>query len=287
MGLNLNEIKQKINNLVEVISDWARTKGDLYFSSTPKDVHTKFLDSNGNVTTGILPNIAKVIGNLTGLIQTYFYKTVYVDAVNGDDNNAGSEAYPFKTFKKALRAKPKSGSKLTIFILSDIEFRATEIENIHNSEVEIGTKDNAVKRVKFILDSGETPCVRFYKSSFSFWSNVEVETENANGGVLASAVFLDKNSFIETKNKLIIGDNTRLFDSRSSASVICLPKDNTIGNNAKLAKVLYGADLFFIYGSGTINGNNNSDSQTTSYIEGLVLDSNGAPRNFKSNKILG
>lgn len=65
------------------------------------------LDSNGNLKTSI--------SQWTGTVQTVTYTTLYVDMVNGNDNNPGTENQPLKTLYKAIDNIEAGG---TIYLLS-------------------------------------------------------------------------------------------------------------------------------------------------------------------------
>ena len=90
--------------------------------STPAYVSYQYKDSNGNILTKTIANRGKFkeqIWDDVGGALGQFYRTFYVDAENGDDNNDGSSSTPFKTLKKAYDSVP-SGGYGDIILLSDV-----------------------------------------------------------------------------------------------------------------------------------------------------------------------
>ena len=119
MGINLNEISQKVLDNNTNASNVFRKMYDLHYNPNPLDVPFEYIDENGNKTTTNIANIAnfreKVWDDVGGALGQ-FNRTFYVDSDNGDDNNDGSSGSPFATLGKAVNSVPIGGYGKIIFI---------------------------------------------------------------------------------------------------------------------------------------------------------------------------
>ena len=109
MGLNLAEIQQKLDRLIQNMSEQNRRAYQIFYDPNPQDVTLPQLDENGNLVNVTIPNRAKIKAQLwddVGGALGQFNKVVYVDAQNGDDNNPGTADAPFKTIRKAVDSVP-------------------------------------------------------------------------------------------------------------------------------------------------------------------------------------
>lgn len=112
MTVNLAETGQKLDRLIYNMSEQNKRAYSVFYDPTPQDVELPQLDENGNLITVKIPNRAMIkkqmwddFGGAIGQMN----KTVYVDAVNGDDNNPGTVDAPLKTIRKAVNAIPVGG----------------------------------------------------------------------------------------------------------------------------------------------------------------------------------
>ena len=125
------QIQQSINNQWQIIS-----KMKEWWLDPAKDVQYQIYDPNGNLQTITVPNRAKIVNDVPTILQSQMSKTVYVDQVNGDDNNDGSQARPFKTLQKAVTSVPTGGS-CEIVLLSDYTLNFDEIVFIYKRSVNL------------------------------------------------------------------------------------------------------------------------------------------------------
>jgi len=112
MSINLAEIQQKVDRLLYNIAEQNRKAYQLFYDPNPQDVSLPQLDENGNLVTVSIPNIAKIKKQMWDDVNAaigLWNRTFYVDAVNGDDNNPGTQDAPFKTIKKAVDSVPIGG----------------------------------------------------------------------------------------------------------------------------------------------------------------------------------
>jgi len=105
----LRDASNELNDRVEDIEDGTTTvpnadKVDKFHASqSPVGGQIPVLNSSGQLPLPFAQTPILVNG------QDMMYRTFYVDAVNGDDSNDGSESAPFKTIKKACNSVPVGG----------------------------------------------------------------------------------------------------------------------------------------------------------------------------------
>jgi len=112
MGLNLAEIQQKLDRLIQNMSEQNRRAYQIFYDPTPQDVELPQLDENGNLVNVTIPNralIKKQMWDDVGKAVGYWYRYLWVDPVNGDDNNPGTSTAPLKTVNKAVDTVPFGG----------------------------------------------------------------------------------------------------------------------------------------------------------------------------------
>ncbi|WP_456464724.1 DUF1565 domain-containing protein [Desulfurobacterium sp.] len=81
-------------------------------ATTNGDVPFTFADGTQITLPGLPKLKAEVDGFIAGAettIQSWWNRTLYVDAVNGDDSNPGTSDAPFKTIGKAIYTTPIGG----------------------------------------------------------------------------------------------------------------------------------------------------------------------------------
>jgi len=106
---------------------------------------TAFAKLNGDnnqrfkIANAVNPDEALAKGQFNPLINSAMDQTFYIDADNGDDNNDGSSAHPFKTIKKAVDSVPISGIG-NIVVLGDYTLQQdTDIRYKHINLTPKGT----------------------------------------------------------------------------------------------------------------------------------------------------
>ncbi|MEO1927622.1 MAG: hypothetical protein ABGX26_02925, partial [Nautiliaceae bacterium] len=117
MGFNLTEIAQKVNNVVQNGANVVKRLFDMHYNPTPMDVELPWVDENGQLTTYKVPNDAKKRQTYLDIIGAAIAKMsvmYYVDSVNGNDLNQGTETEPFKTLAKACNTVPVGGSGIIV-----------------------------------------------------------------------------------------------------------------------------------------------------------------------------
>lgn len=143
------QIQQNINNQWQFIS-----KMKEWWLDPAKDVQYQIYDPNGNLQTITVPNRAKIVNDVPTILQSQMYKTVYVDQVNGNDNNDGSQARPFKTLQRAVDSVPDSGNG-RIVLVSD--YTADSDVYITGKRIELASDTlRNINVVQRYLDGGGT-----------------------------------------------------------------------------------------------------------------------------------
>ena len=108
-----NTIADKVNQLAYNVSQYTKNMYNLYFNPNPTTVTLQQYDENGNIVSTTVPNLAKIKHDMWDAVNAavgLWYRTFYVDAENGNDNNPGTrQDAPFKTIDKALNSVPVGG----------------------------------------------------------------------------------------------------------------------------------------------------------------------------------
>jgi len=280
------------------------------FDSTPKDVQIQLKDSNGNIYTKTVANRGKFKQQLwddVGGALGQFWRTFYVDANNGNDNNDGSSAHPFKTIQKAVNSVPTGGFGL-ININSDYT----------------GTFSAHAKNLKIVLASGKTWTIEkggrcdISGANTLIFNRGSIIVDNGddsgiNGNNYAGFFVNDH----ELTNYLSIPTNLSIVNY-GTTNPITIDKDRalfgsrTYGTNQNIQLNLSVYNIF-CKGSFTVDGSlmrlhngvgsfqwNNFDNDSSfavvnsngnsvniaTKIGGIIKDSNGVPRNIMSNIVL-
>lgn len=255
---------------------------------SPRNVSMDWYNDDDSVTTYTNPNLPKVLQQVAGNFKGYLYKTIYIDAINGDDANNGlSPSSPIKTFKRAMELKAVTGGYTYIKLMSDITLRASEKQYIILSKVSIHSIDSSTKTITFDINQNNACLYVVNSSSLITENSIILKTKNTTGTTnLVYAISVDEDAYVQSSHsKLNIGDNTVLFNPKGSKLRVSLANNNhTIGNNAFLISVSYTANLQFYYGDAKINGNNITTSFISNYIRGIIRDGDsGNPINVLAN----
>ena len=128
MSFNFSQLQQSVDRLLINSSEAINKLVDLTIAPA-RDVTVQYYDRNGNLVTQTTPNLMKVLNTVQANINSYMEKTVYVDQVNGNDDNDGTQARPFKTLQKAFNSVPVGGV-VNVHLLSD--YVLTSIETLYH-----------------------------------------------------------------------------------------------------------------------------------------------------------
>ena len=287
------------------------------FDSTPQDVQIQIKDSDGNITTKTVANRGKFkqqIWDDVGAALGQFNRTFYVDATNGDDNNDGSEANPFKTIDKAVGSVPVGGVG-GITILGDYTLQQDiNIEYKHISLTPKGTLTFPwfVTNDTYAGIHGITlydSLIHFYIDSNNSGKIVVPDNDTGKTSInpaYSSALRIDESyeygyfkfslrTHQDDYNPIVVRDGALVSIAQWSADrpdllSIAISGDYT-GTNRSI-QVDSGAYLvnfentpssfFYNYAGGLTDLSGNSIN-IDSVVAGIVKDSNGVPRNIISN----
>ena len=112
MGLNLAEIQQKLDRLIQNMSEQNRRAYQIFYDPTPQDVELPQLDENDNLVNVTIPNRAKILADFEAWRESarreynvlLEYPVLYVDPVDGNDSNSGiSTSQALKSLEEAYR----------------------------------------------------------------------------------------------------------------------------------------------------------------------------------------
>jgi len=285
---------------------FADTYNDI-FDSTAKDVQIELKDSNGNIYTKTVANRGKFKQQLwddVGGALGQFKRTFYVDATNGDDNNDGSNAHPFKTLKKACDSVPIGGYGSITLAQNQTHFIDSEIY-LHNKYIAIFATNSIIENTAYVYTSNGTDYTATYGfapvMSLIFFYKGTIRTANlltdANGNVLPSTTLQgivkrhdDVRAFVKTFSTDIELGDTDFIRRASGSNAVDLHmysgSVNRVGANQDGYLISNEAGDFrfsAMYVSLGTERDGTTDLTWDSIISGIVKDANGVPRNIISN----
>ncbi len=236
-------------------------------------------------------------------------RTYYVDAVNGDDTNDGSGAYPFKTLKKAIDSVPMGGYGVIILLGSEhiIDSDITVINKyIHISGSQM-TGSRIIKNSCYTDNYGNATTGFMPINSILSFYGLTIQTTNwvdtsvgdsyyqgfikrrdSYGSIVrlnSVSVLLGDTPFcridynaphgidIQVRYRNNYGDNPQPY------TITC----NGANQNGKFLHIEEGTarlSISFVNIGAKIDG---TDLTWSDLVAGIVKDTNGVPRNIVSN----
>jgi hypothetical protein len=296
--------------------NFANAYNDL-FDNIPKDVQVQVKDSNGNITTKTVANRGKFKQQLwddVGGALGQFNKSFYVDAVNGDDNNNGSSANPFKTIKKAIDSVPVGGYG-GIYLKTSNNIIDENIRTINKAILISGNYvsddgNPTIKNTCYTNSYGNSTAGFIMLNSYLEFSSVTIQTadfvdtskdESYYAGFIRRSNAESNNRIILNQSTVLIGDTDfiRLSDRQSCSVQVYyydnkhsqISDDKTIkcnGANKNGLLINNEKGTLVLDVASEALGTKNDDSTDLTWndlINGIVKDANGVPRNILSNII--
>jgi len=252
-------------------------------------------------------NFSQYIDNINNAVFNQMNRTFYVDAVNGDDNNDGSESSPFRTIQKAVDSIPVGGF-VSIILKSDYT----------------GVFNARLKKIYIKISSGKTwtipegSCCDIGSCSIEIRNSGKLIISRSDGSNINPDNYAgfwvndhESDKYLEvTTNLYLLNVNTT--DPVKIDSDRCLFGSRVWGVNQNIQMNLA---IFNLYcngnfmidgcllrlqgGCGSFQWNsyandssfkvvdsNGNSVDVKSKINGIIRDSNGIPRNILSNIIL-
>ena len=316
----LIELQNQLQNLYTQLNAIQQKMYDMYYSTTPTDIQIPQINPDGTITNVTVPNHAKIkqmIWDDVGGALGQFNKTVFVDSVNGDDTNPGTIDAPFKTVQKAVDSIP-TGGRGVINIIGDY-YHNTSAIIVYNKDITFILKGTltidyytrligTTTYYEYSFISANNSSIKFYLNS-DYNSKIVindvpdgVSITPYSGAFKVSEQVHYGNFFIQLTikednyNPIIVGNNTVLFTiSEWSSERPCSFNFSISGNysgtnrsivlkqNSKIANLRHTpSNIYINYTGGFVDENGNS-VDPANYIDGIVKDSNGIPRNVISN----
>ena len=128
MGFDFSGLQQTADRVLHNADEAIGKLRDLVLAPAA-DIPIQYYDKNGNLVQTTRPNLNKVFQTTLANLNTAMSKTFYVDAINGNDGNDGSQAAPLATPNRAVEIMP-TGSFVNIVLLSDTTLqRPLEVRN--------------------------------------------------------------------------------------------------------------------------------------------------------------
>ena len=266
------------------------------FDSTAKDVSIQLKDSNGNIYTKTVANRGKFKQQLwddVGGALGQFNITFYVDATNGDDNNDGSSANPFKTIKKACDSVPVGGNA-TINLAQNQTYLIDSDINVTNKRIYIIAINATIKNVAYLYnDNTATRGFILRKSEITFLGGT-IKTANKisdNNPVHPYSGIIKRNEFASGYVKTIssdieIGDTDFIRKDWAPTQIDLDISGGTINKTGEGYLIRNENGTFRIGANESVTLGKDADGSSLTWgklIIGIIKDSNGVPRNVISN----
>lgn len=193
-----NAITATIDNLVDGINldevfkfQWKGNSSTLSSESTcqiPLNMSGKKITVTASIKSGSpyvmldsSSNIKTSISQWSGTVVTFTYTTLYVDMINGNDNNAGTEDQPLKTLYKAIDNIEAGG---TIYLIGDYD-ATTDGEYVYSFLENITIKGSGAEKSTLTTWKetyiGDGVTVTFDNIDFAVSSDLFTKYPNSTG----------------------------------------------------------------------------------------------------------
>lgn len=315
-AFNYPELEQKaarvLYNSNEFINKWVD-----FISAPAGNITLEYYDENGNLKTATFSNRNKLVQDFIANANSVMNKTFYVDAVNGDDNNDGSESAPFKTLQKAIDSVPVGG-RVIIVLQSDYEVLD------HNEMIYIYSKHVFINLNGYILKTNVDSSTSYNQLRLVFLNKASLLAFLLTGN---SQIILDDTGYDSSKiwlycnNRLVHCSGEGIFEYLGRSQLDILAKDMNAGVPFLVIKkgaligyageygefTVDGFDVNIVAWQGeskaiiddmlikmhapvnfhwhvdTVEDSNGNSVNIADKIAGIVKDANGVPRNIISN----
>ncbi len=277
--------------------------------STPKTIEYQYKDANGNIQTKSIANRGEFKQQLwddVGGALGQFNRTFYVDAINGDDNNIGTNSSaPFKTIQKAINSVPYGAFVRVELVSNYVGNFNTYFKKIYlhipagiTLTIPDGSRNNISGCSITILNEGHLHVE-------TLDSNSNVSGDNYAGFITTNyerdiSLGVSTNIYlinIHSTNPITIDNNRCLFGGRTYGTNQNIQMNLSIYNLYCAGNFTLDGDLFHIYNGvcsfqwnnmandssfNVVDGSGNAVDFKTK-VRGIIKDSNGVPRNITSN----
>jgi len=279
---------------------------DIYYGG-PQDVTLQWQDpDSGAIQNLTVPSFAKMRDRFISDVNSVMYKKIFVDAQDGSDTSGdGSYSAPFKTIDKALKSViPGSAVEIIlkpgVYTLIDDYYLCNNmiyLESYSSDQVDqvIVTHDIASQNFLggFRL-SNSTITVRYLTIKTYNGDPNRLNSETVQYGYVRS-IFGRANdggfgyiNFYSTKIELNYGYLVNLsFGGDFYIVNLYTTQVKVNDTNSKLVYTerTHYPYVFSIHAS-TIKDSSGNNLQWKDYLDGIIRDSNGVPRNVISNIVL-
>lgn len=269
----------------------------------------------------ITQNFSSQIQAINNAVSNAMRRVLYVDQTNGNDNNDGSQAAPFKTYKQAAKSIPYGGFARVIQVGAYVNMDESEDVNLigkcieinYSDPIEVGWTDyeNGTARIttRFIIGNGGGV---IFKGNYGSNAKIKINQNDTglplsvwkslihynSNGMEGTAVFY----FLNTKEnyspiEIYEGSLASGFDSsnlRGRKKLVIAEHYGRTGSDivVNIAKNALLLDLYSDVGELVLRTNckitdtSGNLLNPSDVIGGIVRDANGTPRNVISNLTL-
>ena len=245
-----------------------------------------WINTDDTTTTYTFPNIAKFTNDVKVSIRVEMYDYMYIDAVNGDDNNDGlTTATKKKTIASAVASMPV-GSVRVIYLEDGQTYTVPTRVDLSGKSIYARTLDTPNMNPKIQFENGGGFDVKNGADggfSSRYMDYVTSDSGQAiSGGTSAFTATFGKLTFIAVDGKIKLNDSLFIYayDSYGLTEIglsrVTIEKKNTTTN----AKLVYSQSLVNLSVASLIYGNNVTDKND------VYLGVNTDLTNFKTNRTL-
>lgn len=300
MALNLNELQQKLDNLIYNLEQMRQRAWKLFYSPTPENVEIKQYDESGILRTYNIPNRARFQEMVWNNAISAMSKTFYVNTSTGSDTTGdGSEDNPFRSIQKAINSIP-AGGFVNIYLTGE----DTLTNDIYIINKHITITGGSIVTSKYTLEDNKTGIYCFVLlSSYLQFNDVNitipdllpnetkasaghaglVRLQRGGGGVRFNYIDNVQNR-INIHNFYLVSTAGLNFGFVDLNLVNATPKLRINPDKAKILKITTNTVAFQCpYRAGTIKDFYGNNVDVKKLIEGLVMDSKGNPINMLTN----
>jgi len=305
MSFNLAELQQKVDRVIHNADEFIR-KWIEFISAPAGDVSIEYYDKNGQLRTNTFANRNKLIQDFIANANAVMAKTVYVDQINGNDGNDGSQNAPFKTLPKAMNSVPVGG-RAEIRLLSDYVSDWGMNFSIFNKYITLNLSNKTLRIQPTVWDrsSQNLPnlnvphrisvrggSLRIVGGTIQLSDNPADSSLSWAGGVQGGAFATEQEGgqiIFQTCTISIPQQygGSLVAVSGNFASVVFFSDCNITIDNTKLIELVGSCPAALRFGDlSKFRKSDGTQVDIRNVLIGIIRDSNGTPRNVISNVIL-
>ena len=284
--------RQLLWNAAEFIEKWQQ-----FIAAPAGTVTLEYYDRSGVLRTARFDNRAKLVQNFIQNVNQVMDKTIYVDPIEGNDENDGSSDAPVKTLYKAVEIIPPGGVG-EIILRGDISIQRNIYLNgrklLIRRELLPATKDENNPWISHqIIDeeNGYTSGFSPYRGGAIFFFGVNIRTVSSSNplGIWEGFIKRADNAYciVTFFNSIIEVNSSSLV--RIAAGPTGLTEISLYGTDVRRLSDAYpvfnegNSPICLKIGTTTFTDGSGNSLTWDNFVKNILRDSNGAPLNVIAN----